>query len=278
MNWLRKLLCLTLSFCIVLIFIRATVLDLTYAFLFTGYENIKYVLCLSFEDVGYAAIIGLFFTLLLFLFRKRRKLSAAFYGVFIGCLVISILWALVNVQAIRILNTPINYQLWYYADLFDSDFVVNSVRSDVYIRLLVQWLLFTSILFLLGWLFKYGFGKAAFSVRATYGVLTVGIIALGLYFFAATHYVKKNLAESDTVPVIIQNPVVAFIKSVARAYNKEEHFIKNSNAANFSYYNTIEKNPADSVLSNAPYNSKVKNVVLFVLESVPARYVAEYGG
>ena len=279
MNLYRKLFNLTLSFSIVLIFIRAEVLGLTYAFLFTGYENIKYVLCLSYQDIGYAIAVGLLFSLLVFLFRKHQKLSAAFYGIFIGCLVISILWALVNVQAVRILNTPLNYQLWYYADIFESDFVLNSVGTTIYIKLFGEWLLFTAILFFLAWLFGYGVRKAALSVRSTYGMRVAGIIALSLYFFLATHYVKKNVEKNDTVlPATVQNPVITFIKSVARSYSKEERFDKNYNAANFSYYNTVQKHPADSVPSSAPFKNKIKNVIVFVLESVPAEYVAGYGG
>ena len=120
---IRTAFCITACFIIALVFIRARVLGYSYSFLFQQLKHTKKILFLSYLDVIYAAGLGIFFICLLYFARPYKKLSSVVFWLFVTCIIVSLLWALVNVQALDVLNTPINYQLLYYADLFESSYV-----------------------------------------------------------------------------------------------------------------------------------------------------------
>jgi len=272
----RTAFCITACFIIALFFIRARVLGYSYYFPFQKLGYAKKLLLLSYFDVIYAAGLGLFFICLLYFFRRYKKLSSVIFWLFVTCIIVSLLWALVNVEAVNILNTPVNYQLLYYADLFESNYVLNSVNSSAYLMLVKEFIIFTSSVFILAWLLSYLLSKAHLLAKWVYVFAAItGLIFLA-YWYSAQKYVKIIKERDYNQYVRVLNPVTTFFHSVFLSIGKEEELFKKfsiESGADFNLLNRVPKHPSSS---HAPKNLLVKNVVIFVMESTPAFYVSGY--
>ena len=177
---IRTAFCIIASFIIALVSIRARVLGYSYYYPLQKLQYAKKLFLLSYFDVIYAAGLGLFFICLLYFARRYKKLSSVVFWLFVTCIIVSLLWALVNIEALNVLNTPINYQLLYYADLFESSYVLNSVKSSVYLMLLKDFIIFTASVFIIAWLLSRLLSKVHLASKCVY--VFAGIT--GLIFFA----------------------------------------------------------------------------------------------
>jgi lipoteichoic acid synthase len=233
------------------------------------------MLFLSYFDVIYAAGLGTFFIGLLYFSRLYKRLSSIVFWLFVTCIIVSLLWALVNIEALNVLNTPINYQLLYYADLLDSNYLLKSVNSSVYLTLFTNFIIFTASVFILAWVLSYLLSKVHVPAKWLYVFAGITGLIFFAYCYGAQKYVQVKKERDYNQYVRALNPVTTFFNSVFSA-GKEEELFKKFSVEPGAGFNPLNRGTKHFSSSNAPKNLQVKNVVIFVMESVRAPYVSGY--
>jgi len=273
---IRKISCLTISFIIFLIFIRAETYGTGFTFMFQGFSIIKRVLLISVQDIALALGLGGLAVSICIAFRKSPAAQKITYRVYLFILLLTLTWSLINIFAVKILNTPVNYQLLYYSNLVGSKFVLDLMQGSIFWFLMLIAIVLSVGLLLLGKLIE----LATSRLRSTFriNIIASAVISVGLlcYFIMGHRYVQqiRNNHYDDYGKVV--NPVVAFANSFApHSKNESKMFEELPTDSLNKYRNKFEANRVKYV-SAAPSNPAVKNIILFVMESVPAEYLAGY--
>jgi arylsulfatase A-like enzyme len=223
-------------------------------------------------DVLYAMGLTLFFGALLLLLPGRSK---PINRVFMGVAVVSLLCGLVNIQMVKMLGTPFNYQWFYYSDLLNSNDSFYSTLAGFSAAQIV-----TSLLLCVGLCVALLAAAAVLSRlgyqldhRVRRWVPLVVLAGCAAYLPVARYYVKKKQYKHHK----LANPVVAFVSSVASTlvyapdlYNREvpahmfDDFLPGPQPAD---------GQATTQFVRSSSGGDIRNVLFFVLESVPAEYV-----
>jgi lipoteichoic acid synthase len=273
----RKLSCLTLSFCLILIFIRAEAFGEGYSFVLQGFSTFKRVLLISYEDLIFAFGLAGFFMVLSRVYRKKPVTLRRFYNCYLGALFISLIWAILNIEAVKILNTPVNYQLLYYSNImgskFVADFMGNSFSGLLLIKVMglcVTMLLAARILDSL---------SRRLTLSPQVRVVISGVLAAAaiFYFVSAYRFVQDLKTNQYDNYGKVANPVLAFAGSMIPFFTSDSRIFAELPPDSLKKYQVAQTHNLQTAIKAAPYNGKVKNVIFFVMESVPAEYVAGYG-
>ncbi len=209
------------------------------------------------HDFLYAALLISIFTVLFFAWKKARKYVLSTY-VFFAFL--SLLIALINSKLIEVLGKPFNFQWLYYSDFLKSTDASKSMMANIEGTFIKR-----SILILLAaipfcWIIYRAYIKKP--------VIIPGILLLCL---AVGYFSNKRHGVAATQ---IVNPVFYFVESL----NGTESFsiFSGNTPGNKSEFNVKNNDSAVTKYSQLFRQSKVKNVIVVVLESTPAEYVTSY--
>lgn len=267
----RRIICFTLGLMLVLIITRAKVLDMFYLYTLTSpYQLLKLVLA-GFYDVAYAAGIGAIFVGGAFLLRSRPKALSILCRTFLGLAVLHVFFAVANVRLVQMLGVPFNFRWLYYSDMLENSESVKSVVENLSLKLLVYFLMLSTLSVGIGYMLEYYLAKLSRNGRYyrmlmfnMAGAFTFYLITAGYYVTTITRYSHSKLA----------NPVVAFVKSMFVSFETGSNLFTVTLPESFEAFPVPGE--AHQVNSLAPFQEKVRNVILFVLESVPAEYVSGY--
>ncbi|MBF9238914.1 sulfatase-like hydrolase/transferase [Hymenobacter sp. BT683] len=267
---LRKLGCITLSLMVVLFLIRPQVLAIPYHIVFGYFRGFYIILLASYYDLLLATALGLVFMTAAWLVQHRPRAQSFLVGAFVGVALFCVLIGHSYVITSSIMGGPMTYGWLYY-----SDFMQNS-DFDAAMRANLSWTWFGQ---LLGWsalllLSSYALWALVQRVDAQNRyfrpVLAVLCGNLLVYFVVA----PRSVARNDLTYKTVANPVLAFSKSVYVAFVSSPDLFTMQVPMGFESFPM----PAVSqvIATKAPVNSRIRNVVLVVLESVPAEYVPGY--
>jgi hypothetical protein len=161
-------------------------------------------------DVLYAMGLTLFFGALLLLLPGRSK---PINRVFMGVAVASLLCSLVNIQMVKMLGTPFNYQWFYYSDLLNSNDSFYSTLAGFSTAQIVTSMLLCVGLCVALLVAAAGLSRLGYRLdhRVRRWVPLVVLAGCAAYLPVARYYVKKNQYKHHK----LANPVVAFVSSVA---------------------------------------------------------------
>ncbi|WMJ75546.1 LTA synthase family protein [Cytophagaceae bacterium ABcell3] len=254
----------------VLLLIRGKVMQLSYFSFFTSPRSAPYILAAAWYDWLFISAITLFFLLLGYVWIhkvKRLKMLGYTYN---GLAVLVILAALVNVVNVHMLGTPFNYQWLYYSDFLGNSDSKQAIMANVNLWLILEILCFSGLVISGGWLLKWAIDKWAISNLKLRSVTYVSILLLFTYFIGARYFIEqKGLKYNQTA-----NPIVAFTESAIHTM-----YFDQPDLYNMELPDDFEPFPKPEINHKAnldPKASQIKNVLLYVLESVPAEYVAGY--
>ena len=209
------------------------------------------------QDFLYAGLLIIIFSILFFTRKKARKYILGTYVFFIF---ISLLIALINSKLIQVLGKPFNFQWLYYSDFLKSTDASKSVGANIQIDFIKH-----SILILLA---AIPFCWIVYRAYIKKPLLIPAILALCI---AAGYFSKKQPAALTFQTV---NPVFYFVKSL----NGTESFsiFSGNSHGKRSEFNVKNNDSAIAKYSQLFRQSKVKNVLVVVLESTPAEYITSY--
>jgi arylsulfatase A-like enzyme len=186
---------------------------------------------------------------------------------------LSVLLARVNAIAVGRLGQPLSYQWLYYSDFLMGLDAKNVMGGLVTGKLLAQLAGKFAVVLL--------FGLLAGQLLTMLGRAGRARLPLALYAGTLALYflVSVSLAPRATIsPVRVQNPLVFLIGS---AFGSEGGVILSTLPTTTSPddFLTVGERPAStSSFGGAAQRAKVGNVIIFVMESVSARFIGLYGG
>ncbi|MCJ8163950.1 sulfatase [Pontibacter sp. E15-1] len=272
---MKRISCLAISFMLVLLYVRTLTYGLAYSTVLQSKRTIKEAVFIAYEDLLLILGIWALFVVISLLFGKKAAIQKAAYGVYASLLLLALVWSLINIEAVKILNTPVNYQLLYNSNLNDSQFIVDSIAEGISWGILLKILLLCALAVGAGELLYALARKIKLTGFVTATMATAVAAGLGYYMLHANLYIEELKQERFDDYGKVANPVVAFAASFGA--NMEEHFMtRDFPVDSLRAYRPIQNKGAIGKPSEAPFHPKVKNVILFVMESVPAEYVAGY--
>jgi lipoteichoic acid synthase len=263
----RKIFCLTLSFMIVLLIIRARVLNLELSNLIVSMEIIPQLILASYYDWMFAVMMAGFFISLTFIASNNDKAVSVIFIFFVAAVLLCILFALLNKMAVRMLKVPLNYQWVYYSDFFGNAEARKGFLTFLSWPLWKNFLILSSAALGGSLLFHYISLKVG-SRNYLIGMSTI-ICLFIFYFIIAFNFIEKANKNYNK----LANPLVSFVNSIFVSFKDPNRFFSKSAPerrepfeVNSSSKKSFHRNP----------QSKIRNVIIYVLESVPAEYVSGY--
>ena len=255
---------------LVLFLIRPQVLDISYPVVF-GYIRAFYIVLLaSYSDLLLAAGLGAAFMVLAYLFRHFPRVQRWLLGSFMGFALVCVAAGLSYVTTSTLLGGPMTYGWLYYSDFMQNSDFYSALRANLSWQWFMQLLGWCTGLLLSSYLLWAGLRRFDPQGRGFRIVAVLLVLGLGLYFAMA----PRHIAGNNLTYKLTANPVLAFSGSVYAALAAPPDLFALQVPAGFEAFPTPQA--AGTSASRAPGNSRIRNVLLFVLESVPAEYVPGY--
>ena len=217
------------------------------------------VLAGSYLDLAYLASVGLAAAGLLCATQSRiaRRLVLS---LLIAHSAVVVTWGVINIQIVKMIGQPLNY-----AWLYNSGFL-RGLTEPRELGASMTWGTILGFIGLMAAMVTLALGLRAL-LRRTAGMRTaIAIPALiVVYCLIAAWY------QSDFYRPMLQNPAVAFVDSLLYTPTLRLFAMQaNIDAKDFE--------PDATAAMPKARDARVRNVLLIVLESVPAQYMPIYGG
>ena len=264
-----KLLATGLSLCLLLMVVRAFVIGFGYLRIFARAAG---QILASYYDLLYAVILTALFLILLRMTQKGSRARRTAYRVYLGVAVFSLLAALANVRLVRMLGRPLNYQWLYYSDFLRSREARDAIFEEF------SWSLWLVVCFAIMGLLA--LTRAFYRVvsvltrRVGFRRLALAAAVLILIYFPLGGLI---LARRDWNISLLQNPIVSFAQSIIVAGKSPGLLTMKTTVGAGDFEPPLPRSAAASPIAQRSAG-RIRNVLLLVLESVPAEYVEPFGG
>lgn len=222
----------------------AYVLTLTLAFILATYLTVK------------SNFKSQFLIILLYLF-------IAFLSIFLGQ---------INKDVIRILGGPFNYQWLYYSNFLKGREAVNAIIFNSSWTILSEFMKLSFIMVLIFFIFYFLLSiiLQKINIKSIHLISIIGLLII--YLLVASWYVHKKHWDLSN----IENPIISFLKSIITSQSSPVLFTMESHIDPEDFQSSNES-PLNTARPNNWKKFHIKNVVIFVLESVPAEFIYNIG-
>jgi len=211
--------CITLSFIIFSILVRTQMHDFIHLFPLSELpRNFIKAFVAGYYDIIYALGLWTFFLSLSKLTNKRPRINKIVHLIFIIIIIISVLWGLVNFYAVQVLNSPINYQMLYYSDIMDSEYVWVAIAEKVSLVIICKILLVVILVLVGGTAIHRALQSRSRLDTSVKFVLLIGFVA---YLLVFGRYIVELKKEHYDDYVKVSNPVIFFAKSFVQSLTSE---------------------------------------------------------
>jgi phosphoglycerol transferase MdoB-like AlkP superfamily enzyme len=252
-----------LALCAVLLVIRANVVG------FAWNDGLPALLAAAYYDFLFVAGVTLLFLVMVRLTKNRPAGSRTLVWLYWMAAVFILAAALGNVAFIRVVGRPFNYQWLYYSDFLRSTDSQQAIRGSVSWRAFLFGMVATVAMVGVTWLFTRGVGRVRRTCRTGGRFALCMAVPCLVYFPCAAWGVHRVPWKRPKM----ENAIVAFLESVV-ARPAPSLFTMKTMVGAEDFLITAERKTAAPPATNAA----IRNVILFVLESVPAEYVEVCGG
>ena len=263
-----------ISLLAVLLLIRGNIVDLEWRSAPSLITYFPKALLAAFYDFWFVLGLTIFFGMLLWIFRSKPTWKRnVYYGYVLAALLV-VIAAVLNERTIRIIGSPFNYQWLYYSDFMGSADSKNAMLANISWNLAGGIIVLCfALLFLSGLLTSFHRyltgGRLANSIRPKAAFLTLAIFLI-CYSVAFNWYRSYRGWQYNE----LANPITFFVESVVKTDKSNLLF-------SMEVPGKFEDLPVSRGLPLIPASSgpaRIRNVVFFILESVPAKYMDQYGG
>lgn len=280
---------LALAGCLALLMViaRATVLGFPPQSVLSPWEVGK-ILISSVYDLLYLTVLTAPFVAGLFALRRWPRARRVVVGVYALLAVVSLLASLANVAVVPMLGRPFNWQWFTYSGYLRSLDARQAMRDAMEPRAVGR--AAAAVLFLLGGGSCLGYAWRRYWKPSRYAWerpwyrrpgRMIPVASAALLYFAGSH---RFLVSEQWPYEKTANPVVAFGESLVSAGRSKSLFSMKTGVGSDDFLPAVERGAAATQPSTRPSNlaapagaPPLRNVILFVLESVPAEYLDPYG-
>jgi len=242
-----------------------------WATLTSGPDHVATALMTACYDIAFVAASALLFAALLLPRMRRRVQPVTVYRMHLAFSVVTLIDCLSNIRVVPWLGQPFNFQWLYYSDFLRSPDAISSILATVPL-----WQMGLVVLgacgFVVGVLWAGAFvARWLGGARARRNALSVLVTVTVLYLAVSFRWRHREGWSQD----ILANPVWAFAESCLRAM-RTPSLLEIDTPYGAGDFAPAPASPQTSIL---PADRAVpRHVVVFVLESVAARYVGLFGG
>ncbi len=232
-----------------------------------NYEIQKFPLLLISSFFYDLIFISAFTGVALLIIHKTKKpvYKRILFSLFYVMLISFALMAILNVELIKYLGTPINYQWLYYSDFLQSADAKNALKKNLDASMMMY------ITYLLLFIVAAGLFLSAllFSVRERKfpRIIIVSVV----FILLITGFVQQGVSKLDYKKTA--NPTYFLIHSYLKVSGEPDIF---SMPVSDSIRSEI-KNNKQIITASIPHPFPINNIIIYVLESTPAEYLDVYG-
>lgn len=261
------IICSALSLFIGLFLIRPSVMGISWE-LFTN--PLTYTIpafWAVFYDFVYICILTLLFLLPL-LVLKHPKIQKAICYCFIALCCFSLIIGVFNIRIVDMLGKPFNYQWLYYSNFLKGADAQAAIAANFSYSYALRIISICISAFLIGLIAFKGIGLLRYNPGRRRIALVICMLTILIYSVTAHKKLQAQQWDYDR----LANPVAAFIESVNPfATNPDLFTMPVSDKLKF------KKELGPMNMQPTLKDSKIKNVIVFVMESTPAEYIETYG-
>ncbi len=216
-----------------------------------------------FPDLLLLLFISIIFYPLIYLLKNYNRLKSLVVVVLILFSLFSILFSLLNIEIVRQLGRPLNYQWLYYSDFMKGTDAKNAIAYNFSSQLKLNMTLILGGILIFGFSYSFLPAPGRNQVKAIFILIGVSLLSLSFYQYKTIRYDKAKTA----------NPVAELVQSVISTQQKPQLF---SMKISKKVQQVIESYHSNSVAEKLDTAGLITNVVLFVLESTPKNMVSIY--
>jgi lipoteichoic acid synthase len=224
----------------------------------------------SYHDQIFLASLAVVALLFLFAARASRWATVAVLALFYVALVVSVCWGFANINLVKTLGEPFTFQWLVYGDFLQNEDAKNAMGD--------AFNLFDLSIISASALMTLALGQAAARLSLRLGPMAhrVALVAV-VGCFGAALYGTWSYVSAEALPAAkIENPIVHFAESAM--FNQTPVVLTMKTSADETDVATVGERPPETSRFKAPSPNPIKNVLVFMMESVPARYVETFGG
>jgi phosphoglycerol transferase MdoB-like AlkP superfamily enzyme len=214
------------------------------------------------HDVLYFLLIAALFYILTFLAPGSDWLKKTILILFVTLLIVSIAFSFLNIEIVKQLGRPLNYQWLYYSNFMKGTDAKNAVAYKMSNKLSLNLILLLLSVLIFGLTFSLLPSPPTISKNL---VITPVVLLLLLCIY--------QLVSFRYSPSKIANPVVELVSSLITADRRSQLFSMSVSPKTKQFierYHTIRMN------ESLPTAGKINNVILFVMESTQKQAVSLY--
>ena len=258
------------SLFIVLLVIRGNIVNLEWRSALALVTYLPKAFLSAFYDFRFVFGLTVFFGFLIWIFKNRPAYKKKLYYGYVIAALLVLIAAVLNERTIRIIGSPFNYQWLYYSDFMGSADSKNAMLANVSWKLSGVILILCIVMLLLSRLLMAGHRYLAErkAVRPVFAAVFVVVFIAG-YLLAFNRYRDHRGWQYNQ----LANPISFFVESVIKT-DKSNLLFTMEVPGEFDDRPAFDASAAPATTGPA----KIKNVVFFILESVPAQYMDQYGG
>mgnify|MGYP000088298623 CR=1 FL=1 len=251
----------------VLLLIRASVSLMSWKLYYQPIEFFPQVLYAGFYDHLYVISYTLFFVLLVFLFKKRRKVQYVFVSMAILVNFISIIAGILNIRMMETMGKPFNFRWLYYSGFLKSSEAKSAMASNISMEYILNVVAVCCAAVIAGVLIVYAIEWFMQKVRIRKVAFVIFVLVNLCYVFFAKRAISVQNWEYDR----LANPVTAFLESIS-PFTKIPQLYTMNVPDSLRTFGNIK---ADYKMPEG-FPAKIRNVLVVVLESTPAEYLQPY--
>ncbi|WP_167483926.1 sulfatase-like hydrolase/transferase [Mesorhizobium tamadayense] len=227
-------------------------------------------LAASYYDLILIASLTAATLVLLFLAKPSRLASAAIVLLFYLVVAVSLAWGFANINLVKMLGEPFTFQWLVYGDFLQNADAKSAMGDALNVRDAA--ILFGSIILVL--VLGYAAGRLCqrLSSAGRKAFLVALVLGVGAGLAGSGYHVRAQALPASK----IDNPIVYFVQSAW--FSSTPVTFAMSAASNDPDVASVGERPAETSSFKAPAPNPVKNVLIFMMESVPSKYVETFGG
>jgi arylsulfatase A-like enzyme len=256
------------SLCLCLFLVRAKMLGIDR----NSLALIPQALVASYYDVLYVLTITVPFWAMSRWFSRRPGWQTKLTWTYLVVALLSLVGGIANSQVVKIVGRPLNYQMLCYSDFLKSSDATCALLENLSFEFLFDGVAICVAMLLASRVLvraheRVHAGRWPRLLRPGLAVTLTAYLAVAHSQVGATPWKEDKLA----------NPLTSFVKSILALRQHPVLFTMKVDAGSSEFNGEHAPSASPDPLPIPPC-AEIRNVVLFVLESVPAEYVEVYGG
>jgi len=227
-------------------------------------------LAASYYDLIVIASLTAVAVFLLFLAKASRLASTVVAFLFYLVILVSLGWGFANINLVKMLGEPFTFQWLVYGDFLQNADARNAMGDALNMRDFAT--VSGSIILVL--VLGYAAARMCLRLSATGHRVFLGALVLGV---GAALVGTGYHVRAEALPAAkIDNPILYFVES---ALLSPTPVVLTMNAStNDPDVASVGERPPETSSFKAPTPNPIKNVLIFMMESVPSKYIETFGG